>query len=301
MKIKATRARGESRLAALYMAPAMVILTAVAIYPIINAFWFSLHRIILKFPNTDRFEGVGNYLKLFSDPKFISAWWHTAIFTASSVILETVLGTIFALIILRNFRGRGWVRAAILIPWAIPTVVSSRMWEWIFNSSYGIFNYILTSVGILDHGVNWLGTQGLAMCVVIFVDVWKTTPFMALLILAGLTSIPRDVYESAKIDGLNSIQAFIRITLPLLRPVLLVAMLLRCLDAFRVFDVIFIMTQGGPASSTEVLSSLTYKQLFNLSNFGYGSTLAMSIFFSILALSLGFFLVMRYFEKKDAA
>lgn len=301
MKTNATRARGESRLAALYMTPAMVILTAVAIYPILSTFWFSLNRIILKFPNADRFEGIGNYIKLLSDPKFISAWWHTAVFTGASVILETVLGTIIALMILRNFRGRSWVRAAILIPWAIPTVVSSRMWEWIFNSSYGIFNYVLSSLGLLDASVNWLGTQGLAMAVVIFVDVWKTTPFMALLILAGLTSIPRDVYESAKIDGLNAVQAFFRITLPLLRPVLLVAMLLRCLDAFRVFDVVFIMTQGGPASSTEVLSTLTYKQLFSLSNFGYGSTLAMSIFFSILALSLAFFVVMRHYERKDAA
>ena len=191
------------------------------------------------------------------------------------------------------------MRAAILIPWAIPTVVSSKMWEWIFNSSYGILNHVLVSVGILPEGVNWLGTQGLAMGVIIFVDVWKTTPFMALLILAGLTSIPRDVYESAKIDGLNSVQAFFRITLPLLRPVLLVSMLLRCLDAFRVFDVVFIMTQGGPADSTEVLSSYTYKHLFNLTNFGYGSTLAMSIFFTVLVIALCFFFVMRWYERKD--
>lgn len=296
-----TRADSERRLAMAYMAPALIILAAVAIYPILNTFWLSLNRIILKFPNADRFEGIGNYLKMFSDPKFVSAWKHTVIFTGASVLLETIFGLIIALIIVRNFRGRGIVRAAILIPWAIPTVVSSRMWEWIFNSSYGILNYILTGLGILPAAVNWLGTQGVAMGVIIFVDVWKTTPFMALLILAGLTSIPRDVYESAKIDGLSPFQMFYKITLPLLRPVLLVSMLLRCLDAFRVFDVVFIMTQGGPADSTEVLSSYTYKHLFNLTNFGYGSTLAMSIFFTILAISIGFFIVMRFYDRKDAA
>lgn len=296
-----SRISRERNLAVWYMAPALTVLIAVAVYPILNTFWFSLNRIILKLPNAGRFEGINNYLNLFKDAKFVNAWWNTAIFTGFSVILETLLGLAIALIILRDFRGRGWIRAAILIPWAIPTVVSSRMWEWIFNSSYGVLNYALTSLGILDSSVNWLGTQGLAMGVLIFVDVWKTTPFMALLILAGLSSIPRDVYESAKIDGLGSIQAFFRITLPLLRPVLLVAMLLRCLDAFRVFDVVYIMTGGGPASSTEVLSSYTYKLLFGLSNFGYGSTLAMSIFFSILSLSVAFLIVMRFYERKDTA
>ena len=295
-----TRAQAERRLAVWYMAPALVILVALAIYPILNTFWMSLQRLILKFPNAGRWEGVGNYIRLLEDPKFVSAWKHTVLFTGVSVILETVLGLVIALIIVRNFRGRGLVRAAILIPWAIPTVVSSKMWEWIFNSSYGILNHALVGLGLLPGALNWLGTQGLAMAVIIFVDVWKTTPFMALLILAGLTGIPRDVYESAKIDGLSPTQAFFRITLPLLRPVLIVSMLLRSLDAFRVFDVVFIMTQGGPADSTEVLSSYTYKQLFNLTNFGYGSTLAMSIFFTILAIAIGFFIVMRHFEKKDA-
>ena len=296
-----TRADAERRLAIWYMAPSLVILAALAIYPIINTFWLSLNRVILKFPNAGRFEGFGNYLRMLRDPKFLSAWNHTVVFTVVSVVLETILGMVIALVILRAFRGRGWVRAAILIPWAIPTVVSSKMWEWIFNSSYGVMNYILTSAGLMPTAVNWLGTQGLAMAVIIFVDVWKTTPFMALLILAGLTGIPRDVYESAKIDGLSPVQSFFRITLPLLRPVLLVAMLLRSLDAFRVFDLVFIMTQGGPADSTEVLSSYTYKNLFNLTNFGYGSTLAMSMFFTVLVLSLAFFIVMRYFERKDAA
>lgn len=296
-----TRTQAERRLAIWYMSPSLLILGAVAAYPIINTFWLSLHRIILKFPDRDRFEGIGNYVRLFRDAKFLSAWTHTAVFTAASVLLETLLGLVFALILLRAFRGRGLARAAILIPWAIPTVVSSRMWEWIFNSSYGIMNHILTGLGILPVAVNWLGTQGLAMGVIIFVDVWKTTPFMALLILAGLTNIPQEIYESAKIDGVTPAQAFFRITLPLLRPVLLVAMLLRSLDAFRVFDLVFIMTQGGPADSTEVLSSYTYKQLFNLTNFGYGSTLAMSIFFSVLLIALCFFVVMRHYERKDEA
>ena len=289
----------EKWLAAWYMLPTLLILTALSIYPIINTFWLSLNRVMLSL-QIFKFAGLANYYRLFSDPKFFNAWKNTVFFTFASVLLETALGLIIALIIVKNFRGRGMARAAILIPWAIPTVVSSKMWEWIFNSNYGVMNHLLLQAGLLDQAKNWLGTTGLAMVVIIFVDVWKTTPFMALLILAGLASIPRDVYESARIDGCRSGQAFLRITLPLLRPVLLVAMLLRSLDAFRVFDLVFIMTQGGPADSTEVLSSYTYKVLFNLTNFGYGSSLAMSMFFTVLVMALGFFLVMRHFEAKDA-
>lgn len=288
----------EKRLALLYMAPALLAITIFAIYPILNTIWLSLHRVVLSL-QSHRFLGFGNYVRLLSDAKFYNAWVNTTVFTIASVLLETVLGFIIALLIINNFKGRGAARAAILIPWAIPTVVSSRMWEWIFNSNYGVMNYVLHSLGLIDQYQNWLGTPGQAMGVIIFVDVWKTTPFMALLILAGLTTIPREMYESAKIDGCNRISTFFRITLPLVRPVVMVAMLLRALDAFRVFDLVFIMTQGGPANSTEVLSSYTYKVLFSTTNFGYGSTLAVSMFLTVLVMALVFFAVSRYYERKE--
>lgn len=288
----------ERRLALLYMAPALLAIVVFAIYPILNTVWLSLNRVMLSL-QVNKWAGLGNFAKLASDPKFYNAWINTTVFTVVSVLLETLLGFIIALLIIDNFKGRGAVRAAILIPWAIPTVVSSRMWEWIFNSNYGVMNYFLLNLGIIDHYLNWLGTQGLAMAVIIFVDVWKTTPFMALLILAGLTTIPREMYESAKIDGCNRRKAFFRITLPLVRPVLLVAMLLRALDSFRVFDLVFIMTQGGPANSTEVLSSYTYKVLFNTTNFGYGSALAVSMFLTVMVMALAFFTVSRYYERKE--
>ncbi len=283
-----------------YMAPALLAIGVFAIYPILNTIWLSLNRVMLSL-KIYRFVGLDNYVRLFSDSKFYNAWINTTVFTIATVLLETILGFIIALVIINNFKGRGTVRAAILIPWAIPTVVSSRMWEWIFNSNYGVMNYLLHGIGLVDQYQNWLGTTSQAMWVIVFVDVWKTTPFMALLILAGLTTIPREMYESAKIDGCNRIQSFFRITLPLVRPVLMVAMLLRALDAFRVFDLVFIMTQGGPANSTEVLSSYTYKVLFNTTNFGYGSTLAVSMFLTVLVMALVFFAVSHHYEKKEGA
>ncbi len=298
MKKKSSIEAAEKRLAILYMAPALAAIGVFAVYPILNTIWLSLNRVMLAL-RISRFVGLANYVKLYSDSKFYNAWIHTSIFTIASVLLETLLGFAIALVIINNFKGRGAARAAILIPWAIPTVVSSRMWEWIFNSNYGVMNYFLLNLGLIDHYQNWLGTAGQAMAVIIFVDVWKTTPFMALLILAGLTTIPREMYESAKIDGCNRVQSFFRITLPLVRLVVMVAMLLRALDAFRVFDLVFIMTQGGPANSTEVLSSYTYKVLFNTTNFGYGSTLAVSMFLTVVLMAIVFFAVSRHYERKE--
>ncbi|MEI6156908.1 MAG: sugar ABC transporter permease [Atribacterota bacterium] len=278
----------EARQAFWFILPSMVALIVVALYPILNTLWLSLNKVSLVL-QVFTFHGLKNYSRLLTDPKFINAWKNTIFFTLVSVGLETLLGLFIALVIIKNFRGRALTRASVLVPWAIPTVVSSKMWEWIFNSNYGVMNYFLLHLGLIGKTQNWLGTRGMAMNTAIFVDVWKTTPFMALLILAGLTSIPQDIFESAKIDGAGSLQAFFSITLPLIKQILLISMLLRTLDAFRVFDLIFILTKGGPADSTEVLSTYTYKTLFSVTNFGYGSTLAMSMFFTVLAIAIVYF------------
>lgn len=295
-RIKTIAAR-ETKQALWYIFPSLAALCVVALYPILNTFWLSLNRVSLAL-QIFTYSGFKNYMRLFQDPKFINAWKNTITFTLTSVGLETIIGLLIALVIINNFRGRSLTRASVLVPWAIPTVVSSRMWEWIFNSNYGVMNYFLLKVGLIDKAQNWLGTQGMALGTAIFVDVWKTTPFMALLILAGLTSIPRGLYESATIDGSNSLQSFFYITFPLVTPILLVSMLLRTLDAFRVFDLIFILTKGGPADSTEVLSTYTYKTLFSVTNFGYGSTLAMSMFITVTAIAIVYYFVMKTQEAE---
>jgi multiple sugar transport system permease protein len=272
--------------------PAFVLIVAVALVPASETLWTSLHKVSMILPGFD-FIGLGNYERLLRDGRFWNAWRNTLYFTAASVALETLIGLAIALVLSQNFPLRGLVRAAVLVPWAIPTVVSSRLWGLIFNTDFGLANYLLRSAGILESNKNWLGEIGWALNVTVLVDVWKTTPFMALLIMAGLSTIPGDLYEAARVDGANMLQRFFQITVPLLLPVMLVAVMLRALDAFRVFDVIYVMTGGGPADSTEVMSTLTYKILFSATQFGYGSTLAGAMFITLLAVSLVFLYALR--------
>jgi ABC-type sugar transport system permease subunit len=290
--VSARRMVRDYSLPYLLLAPSLLTIAVIALYPSLTTIWTSLHRASLILPGST-FIGFGNFSHLLADPKFWNAWKNTIYFTAVTVIGETVLGFGIAQVLNRNFRGRGWVRAAVLVPWAIPTVVSSRLWGLIFDTNVGIANYLLTSARIVPADVNWLGDPRLAINVTALVDIWKTTPFMALILLAGLQTIPGELYEAAEIDGANVLDRLRQITLPLITPVLLVAMLLRTLDAFRVFDVIYVMTGGGPANSTEVMSTLTYKIFFSATQFGYGSALAVAMFVSVLLISLGYLFFLR--------
>lgn len=275
----------------LFLLPSLLILCVVGIYPLIQTLYLSFFDVSLTKQGA-HFIGLENYKNLLSDIWFKVAYKNTWMFTAISVLAETVLGLIIALVLNKNFKGRGWVRACVLIPWAIPTVVSARMWEWIFNAEYGILNYLLLKSGIIDSNVNWLGETSTAMSAAIFSDVWKTTPFMALIILAGLQGISSSLYEAADIDGANKWRQFSYITFPLLIPSIMIAVLLRALDAFRVFDLIFVLTGGGPANSTEVLSSYAYKTTFSAGEVSSGaamsSLMAVSVF--VLAIVLLFFM-----------
>jgi len=243
----------------------------VTVYPVIYVLYLSFHRKLLIF-DISRFVGLDNYLFLLNDGRFWNALGNTAYFTALSVSLELALGLSIALLINRSFRLRGAVRAVVLIPWAIPTVVSARMWEWMYNTDFGIINYLLGT------GVNWLGSPFWALNAAVAMDVWKTTPFVAILLMAGLQVIPRELYQAARLDGAGGWTVFRRITLPLLKPVMLVALIFRTLDAFRVFDAIYVLTGGGPANTTETLSIYAYKVLFQTLQFGYGSTLSVIVF-----------------------
>ena len=270
----------ERRQALWMVAPAIAVLAGVAVYPILGAMWLSLHRRVLVF-RVNELIGFDNYAFMLQDARFWSALGNTVYFTIVAVGLELLLALPLALLLNRAFPGRGILRAGVLIPWAIPTVVSAKLWAWLFNPEYGLINRLLPGTD-----VNWLGTPGYALHAAIVVDVWKTTPFVALLILAGLQGISEDLYKAARVDGASNGRIFRSITLPLLKPAILLALLFRTLDAFRVFDAIYVLTEGGPGNTTETLSIYAYKMLMRSGDFGYGSTLAVVTFLCVMAISL---------------
>jgi multiple sugar transport system permease protein len=270
----------ERRQAYLLVAPAVIVLVGVALYPIVAAIWLSLHRMILVF-HEQRFVGLDNYIFLLQDARFWTALGNTSYFAVVAVVLELVLGLGFALLLNAAVPGRGLLRASVLVPWAIPTVVSAKLWAWLYNPDYGLISRALP----LDD-VNWLGMPGWAMHAAILVDVWKTTPFVALLLLAGLQTIPGDLYKAAQVDGAGALRSFWSITLPLLKPTIAVTLIFRTLDAFRVFDAVYVLTEGGPANTTETLSIYAYKTLMRAGDFGYGSTLAVVTFLCVMAISV---------------
>lgn len=232
------------------------------------------------------FVGLKHYKDIFSDPRLWKALWNTTFFTVVSVAVELVLGLAIALLINKAFFGRGLVRATILVPWAIPTAVSALMWKFLYDGQNGIVAKYFETIGLVDRMGDLLTTEAGAMFAVIFADVWKTTPYMALLLLAGLQTIPSSLYEAASIDGATKWQQFTKVTLPLLKSSILVALLFRTLDAFRVFDLIFVLTGGGPANSTETISILAYKVMFSQTNFGSGSALAVIVFICVAIISM---------------
>ncbi len=272
----------DRRQAYLMVAPPVVVLLGVAAYPILAAVWLSLHRMILVF-HEQRFVGADNYAFLLRDARFWTALGNTAYFALVAVSLELALGLGFALLLSAAVPGRGLLRASILVPWAIPTVVSAKLWAWLFNPDYGAITRLLP---LSDTSI--LGTPGYAMHAAILVDVWKTTPFVALLLLAGLQTIPEDLYKAAEIDGASRLRAFRSITLPMLRQAILVTVVFRTLDAFRVFDAVYVLTEGGPANTTETLSIYAYKTLMRSGDFGYGSTLSVATFFCVMAISVAY-------------
>jgi multiple sugar transport system permease protein len=262
-----------------FVIPALLMLSAFTVYPIFSVLYLSLQRRLLVF-DIARFVGLENYSFLLTDMRFWNALKNTVYFTALSVSLEFFLGLSIAVLLNREFKCKGFVRAIVLIPWAIPTVVSARMWEWMYNTDFGILNYLL---GV---NVNWLGSHFWALNAAVFMDVWKTTPFVAILLTAGMQVIPKEIYQAARVDGAGNWQIFRRITIPLLMPVILVVLIFRTLDAFRVFDAIYVLTGGGPANTTETLSIYAYKVLFQTLQFGYGSTLSVVVFMCIGGISV---------------
>jgi ABC-type sugar transport system permease subunit len=277
-----------------FLLPMLVSLLAVSLYPVLRTIWLAFRNTSLE-STSDRFTGLANARRLQHDAVFWKAWRQTLEFTAVTTLAETLLGLAIALTLHRTFRGRGLVRAAVLVPWAIPTVVTSRMFGWLFDGQNGVVNYLLVHLHIIDHNINFLGSTRWALPTLMLADVWKTTPFMALLLLAGLQTMPTSLTEAARIDGASGWQFFWQVRMPLLMPALLVAALLRALDAFRVFDLPYVLTGGGPASSTETMSTVAYKTLFSGLDLGYGSAIATAMFVTeaLVAAIFGLFIHRR--------
>jgi ABC-type sugar transport system permease subunit len=279
----------EARLAWRLVAPALTAILLVALFPLGWTVWESLYHHDLRMPWLGRpFVGAANYLEALSEPRFWGAMAHTLFFAAVTVSLELVLGCVLALAMNRAFRGRTLVRAAVLVPWAIPTVVSALLWRFMFEGQAGIANALLAATGLTGQPPVWFIDATLAWVPVVLADVWKTTPFVALLLLAGLQNIDASLYEAARIDGASAWRQFRHITLPLLQPAILVALIFRTLDAFRVFDLIYVMTGGGPGTSTEPIALYTFTSLLQNLRFGYGSALSVIVFLVTFALALGY-------------
>ena len=274
------RANAERRLAWLLCAPALAAILLVTAYPVLYAFWLSLHRYDLRFPEQWQFVGLANYVSVLSSKIWWQALVNTLIITVGSVAVELVLGFAMALLMFKATWGRRTVRTVILIPYGIITVVSALAWKFAFDPTTGFVNALLN----LDQA--WLSERWSAFFVIIFSEIWKTTPFMALLLLAGLTLIPQDLMRAARVDGASAWQRFLKITLPLMKPTIMVALLFRTLDAFRIFDTVYVQTRG--AANTETVSVVGYNVLIARLNLGLGSAVSVLIFVCVLIIALLF-------------
>jgi ABC-type sugar transport system permease subunit len=274
--------RPDARLGWALVLPALAVVLAVAVAPIAWTVWESFHRHDLRMPWLGRpFVGWANYVELAHSPRMWAALGHTAVFTGVSVSLELVLGLALALALSRIQRARGVVRTAVLLPWAVPTVVAALVWRFLFESPFGLVNALLVRIGAAASPPEWFVHPLAAWVPIVLADVWKMTPFVAVLLLAGLQQIDPAVDEAAQMDGAGPWRRLFSVTLPLLAPALLVAFVFRAMDAFRVFDLIYVLTGGGPGTATEPLALLTFTTLLQNLRFGVGA--ALSVFVFVLA------------------
>lgn len=285
--------RSPQRLAFAFLLPSLLFVSLFTLYPIVESFRLSFYRLILTLPWLgQKMVGWENYADLWTDPVAWQSLKTTLIFVAVTIPLELILGLGIALVMNEAFRGRGLLRAVVLIPWAIPTVVSSQMWRFIFNDRYGLFNFVLFGDDT-SHYLAPLADPYFALAAIMAAEIWKTTPFAALILLAGLQTIPDDLYEAAGVDGATVWQKFRYVTVPLITPALLLALLFRTIDALRVFDLVFVMTQGGPADATNVLQFYGYKKTFAEGMIGSGSAIAVVVFLISLTLAIAYLSLLK--------
>jgi trehalose/maltose transport system permease protein len=294
----------------LFLAPMVLLMLVVAVWPLARSIWFSFTDMNINDISAAEFVGWENYFGdygLFFNPNEEGGFWagdwgisirNTFSFAVVSVILETLTGLGVALLLNQEFKGRAWVRTAVLVPWAIPTIVSAKMWGWMLNDQFGVINTYLLDLGLISQKIAWTAEPAYALWTVVLVDVWKTTPFMALLILAALQTVPKDCYEAARVDGVHPLRIFWKITLPLIRQPLLVAVVFRLLDSLRVFDLIYVLTANS--STTISMSGFVRREMVEYGNMGYGSAASTSLFFIILITAIIFLKLARVKMSEDA-
>jgi multiple sugar transport system permease protein len=292
-KIRKIFSLREIRDAYIFNIPLVLLAVVFIIIPVIGTLSSSLFRDVTFLPS--KYIRLENYSRLFADKHFWQSFEFTFLFVLASVVIELVLGMIFALVLNENLHGRGFLRTALLVPWAIPIAISSRLWQLIYNYDYGVLNFIILKLGISSAPVNWLGTPIGAFFSILIADVWKTTPFITIILLAGLSAIPNELYQQARIDGANFVKRFYSITLPILRPVIIVAVLFRTIDAVRIFDIVYVLTGGGPGGTTTPLSLYAYRYYLT-GDFGYGSAVSVFVFISVAVLAFLYIKVGKFKE-----
>ncbi len=292
---RAPRSTGqhEGRFALLLLLPAAVVVFGVVIWPVARTLVVSLYDVDSAMPGSYPFVGLDNYVRVFQDDRFYTVLGHTMYFTLVSTFLELALGIAVALLLNAPLRARWLWRSIVVLPWALPTIVNGALWRWIYNGQYGALNGLLDTLGISQTPTQWLGEPFLALNMVIIADVWKNTSIVVFFILAGLQTIPSDLYEAARVDGAGPWRAFWRLTIPMLAPSIAVVLILRTIEAFKVFDIIYVMTGGGPASGTQTIAFYTYLQAFSNQLFGYGAALAYLIVLAVFALAMVYLRILR--------
>jgi multiple sugar transport system permease protein len=281
----------------LYLVPAALCMLATVVVPIFLAIKMSLYADVLYKPQEYRFIGLDNYVRLAHDPVFWLTLWNSVVWVFGSVILQFVFGFGAALLLQQAFTGRALVRTLTLLPWIIPGVVVGLIWEWLYQPNYGVINDLLLRAGWMTERVAWLSSPDLAMGAVIFTNVWRGIPFFAIMLLAGLQAVPDELYEAAHVDGANIFQRFWHITLPLLRPIIVVATATRIIWTFNYADLIFVMTGGGPANATQITSTYTLVQAYSVLDFGYAGALSVVLLLVMLAFTAAYLRITRGVEE----
>ena len=282
------RDRSQAPLAALLMLPAALVVFGVVLYPLGRTLVLSLLDVNSSLQQDAPFVGLANYAALVSDSAFWATLWRTTLFTVFSTGLQLVLGLAVAQFLNQPIRGQWLFRSAVVLVWALPTIVNANMWRWILNPQYGYLNGLLTHLGVIEQYHDWIGGPLQALLVVALADTWKSTALVAILLLAGLQAVPHDIHEAAALDGAGAVRRFWHMTLPLLLPMVGVVLVLRTIEAFKVFDIIYVMTRGGPASGTTTIAFFTYLQAFSNQRFGLGSAVAYVTVLCILVLCFAY-------------
>jgi multiple sugar transport system permease protein/N,N'-diacetylchitobiose transport system permease protein len=273
----------------------------VVAWPVARTIWLSLHKVESPLPTApSTWVGFDNYTRALGNPDLWAAVARTGYFTVLSTGLELVFGILLGLLMAQKLRARWLLRIAVIIPWALPTIVNATMWRYVYNPQYGPLNAVLTQTHLIDEYRSWLGSPFLALNMVILSDVWKNTSVVAFFVLAGLQVIPGEIMEAAQMDGAGAIRRFWSITLPLLRPIIAIVLVLRTIEAFKVFDLVYVMTRGGPANGTQTVALLTYQTAFSDQYFGYGSALSVLIVIVIMILAVTYMRMLRVEESRTA-